>query len=64
MTGFQLCMQAPPAEQLEDDAAKRAIGDHNLPSDCYATGPLTGDQHRDLVECPACTLLLAANEGA
>lgn len=35
----------------------RAIGDHNAPSDCYATGPLTGNHIRDLVECPACSSL-------
>lgn len=34
--------------------ARRAIGDHFAPSDCYATGPLTGDAYRDLVQCPAC----------
>lgn len=34
---------------------KRAIGDHSAPDDCYATGPLTGDYCRDLVECPACS---------
>lgn len=37
--------------------ARRAIGDHSAPSDCYATGPLTGDAYRDLVECPACSFL-------
>jgi hypothetical protein len=38
-------------------AADRAIGDHNAPSDCYATGPMTGDPIADLVECPACIYL-------
>lgn len=36
---------------------RRAIGDHFAPNDCYATGPLTGDPHRDLVECPACSFI-------
>lgn len=36
---------------------RRAIGDHYAPNDCYATGPLTGDPHRDLVECPACSFI-------
>ena len=37
--------------------ALRAIGDHDAPTDCYATGPLTGDTFRDLVECPACSFI-------
>lgn len=37
--------------------ARRAIGDHHAPSDCYATGPLTGDPFRDLVQCPACSFI-------
>jgi hypothetical protein len=36
---------------------RRAIGDHFAPHDCYATGPLTGDHYRDLVECPACSFI-------
>lgn len=40
-------------------AAKRANGDHHAPDDCYATGPLTGDPIRDLVECPGCQLASA-----
>lgn len=39
------------------DSAVRAMGDHNAPNDCYATGPLTGDPYRDLVECPACSFI-------
>jgi hypothetical protein len=39
------------------EAGLRAIGDHWAPNDCYATGPLTGDPIRDLVECPACSFL-------
>lgn len=49
---------------------RRAIGTHHAPHDCYATGPMTGDEYRDLVECPACAFiskynaaLLAAGEG-
>ena len=37
--------------------ARRAIGDHFSPGDCYSTGPLTGDYHRDFVECPACSFI-------
>lgn len=37
--------------------ARRAIGDHFAPNDCYSTGPLTGDLIRDLVECPACSFI-------
>lgn len=44
--------------------ARRAIGDHHAPNDCYATGPLTGDDYRDLVECPACAFLAALEEKA
>lgn len=36
---------------------RRAIGDHHAPNDCYATGPLTGDDFRDLVQCPACSFI-------
>lgn len=38
-------------------AARRAIGDHHAPNDCYATGPLTGDEFLDLAQCPACAFL-------
>ena len=37
---------------------RRAIGDHYAPSDCYATGPITGDPFLDLVQCPACSFIL------
>lgn len=37
--------------------ARRAIGDHFAPNDCYATGPVTGDPIRDLVQCPACSFI-------
>ena len=36
---------------------RRAIGDHHAPNDCYATGPMTGDEIRDLVQCPACSFI-------
>ena len=36
---------------------RRAIGEHHAPGDCYATGPLTGDAYRDLIECPACSFI-------
>lgn len=42
--------------------ARRAIGDHNAPSDCYATGPMTGDSIRDLVQCPACSAIAMYDE--
>ena len=46
------------AELLEAlEEGRRAIGDHFAPSDCYATGPLTGDPIRDLAECPACSFI-------
>lgn len=41
------------------EAAARANGDHHAPHDCYATGPLTGDDYLDLVECPGCRLSAA-----
>lgn len=42
-------------EALEE--GRRAIGDHWAPNDCYATGPVTGDPIRDLVQCPACSFI-------
>lgn len=39
------------------EEGRRAIGDHFAPNDCYATGPLTGDPIRDLVQCPACSFI-------
>jgi hypothetical protein len=42
--------------------ARRAIGMHNAPNDCYATGPLTGNEFRDLVECPACSFIALHDE--
>lgn len=51
------------ATALLQEAAKvveelrRAIGDHWAPNDCYATGPVTGDAIRDLVQCPACSAI-------
>ena len=55
-TEYTLKSQADAlAEALKE--GRRAIGDHNAPSDCYATGPLTGDPIRDLVQCPACSFI-------
>jgi hypothetical protein len=42
--------------------ARRAIGDHFAPNDCYATGPITGNYLRDLVECPACSAIAMYDE--
>jgi len=39
------------------EAGRRAVGEHFAPNDCYATGPMTGDPYRDLVECPACSFI-------
>lgn len=39
------------------EEGRRAIGEHFAPNDCYATGPLTGDEFRDLVQCPACSFI-------
>ncbi len=44
------------------DEARRAIGEHYAPDDCYATGPLTGDPIRDLVQCPACSFIAMHDE--
>ena len=55
-------IMADPRVQAMVDAlgeARRAIGDHFAPMDCYTTGPLTGDWHRDMVECPACAFIAA-----
>lgn len=41
---------------------RRAIGDHSAPDDCYATGPVTGNAYRDLIECPACSFIAAYDE--
>lgn len=41
---------------------RRAIGDHCAPNDCYATGPLTGNDFLDLVQCPACSAIAAYEE--
>ena len=44
-------------EALEE--GRRAIGEHCAPHDCYATGPITGDAFRDLVQCPACSFIVS-----
>jgi len=35
---------------------------HEFPSECFATGPLTGDPIEDLVVCPGCRAKKAAEE--
>ena len=56
--------QAKAIERLKRllQEERRAIGDHNAPNDCYATGPLTGDPFRDLVQCPACSFIAMYDE--
>ena len=51
--------QQPAVAQLVEalEEGLRAIGDHHAPDDCYATGPMTGDPFRDLVQCPACSFI-------
>jgi hypothetical protein len=57
----KLISKAPELlERLHD--GRRAIGEHTAPGDCYATGPLTGDLVRDLVECPACIFIKAYDQ--
>ena len=66
----RLIYQAPTlatdlADALEQEAklraalieGRRAIGTHHAPDDCYATGPMTGDVFRDLIQCPACSFI-------
>lgn len=59
--GNQMREAADTITQLRNQLrlADIAIGDHNAPSDCYATGPMTGDPIQDLVVCPACAYLKA-----
>jgi len=60
------CAASWKAEAMQYKAllveARRAIGDHSAPDDCYATGPLTGDPFRDLVQCPACSFIAMYDE--
>ena len=44
------------------EEGRRAIGEHFAPNDCYATGPMTGDEFRDLVQCPACSFIAMYDE--
>lgn len=44
------------------DAASLAIDEHNAPGDCYATGPLTGNDITDLFICPACRFIAMREE--
>jgi len=50
---------APDVRELVEALreGRRAIGEHSAPHDCYATGPLTGDEFIDLVQCPACCFI-------
>lgn len=66
------CPHEDRVRELESDNAKlrallnkadRAIGDHYAPSDCYSTGPLTGNLALDS-ECPACTYIAARQAAA
>ena len=41
-------------EQKFRGQLQRVVGSHNPPNDCYATGPLTGNEVEDLVSCPSC----------
>ena len=58
--GAELATLRAENERLRSvlDEARRAIGEHFAPNDCYATGPATGDAFRDLIECPACSFIL------
>lgn len=59
----EVFLRATPVREAATDLlealreGRRAIGDHFAPNDCYATGPLTGDRYRDLVQCPACSFI-------
>ena len=55
----QLVASEQRVKVLEElvSAAVLAIGEHNAPTDCYATGPLTGNPIADLCVCPACSFL-------
>lgn len=55
----QLAESEQRVKALEElvSAAVLAIGEHNAPADCYATGPLTGNPIADLCICPACSFL-------
>lgn len=55
MTNEQAALTRELVEALKE--GRRAIGSHVVPDHCYATGPMTGDSFRDLVECPACSFI-------
>lgn len=53
-------LKAQRDELLEAlELGRTAIGEHIAPSDCYATGPLTGNYIEDLIVCPACRFISA-----
>lgn len=66
ITEMRLKLDASLADgKTKDEVIKkfrRAIGDHYAPEDCYATGPLTGNEFLDLVQCPACAAIAAYEE--
>lgn len=53
------------ALEAERDAlaalAEWMVGDHNAPTDCYSTGPMTGTPKDDL--CPACAAIRLLRSG-
>ncbi len=51
--------------RLTDDLAaalERAVKelDHDVPANCYATGPRTGDPIQDFISCPGCAAIASA----
>lgn len=54
---FMAAVDAVESAVMALHEGRRAIGDHHAPNDCYATGPMTGDEYRDLVQCPACSFI-------
>lgn len=36
--------------------------EHDVPAECWATGPLTGDALEDLLVCPGCHALAQGND--
>ena len=58
---YETCIEERDAEiERQSERLKefeRAIGEHSAPEDCFATGPMTGDSFRDLIQCPACSAL-------
>lgn len=59
-TNARLIAAAP--ELLEALKLVAKEWEHNAPSDCYSTGPLTGDVVRDHMSCPGCDVQKAVTE--